>query len=208
MRKIKTDTGITLIALIITIVVLLILAVVAIGQAQETNIVGYAQNAATKYEQAQNNEVGLLSEYENKIEEIINVSEKYPKVYSLDIRNNQKMYFIQTGEDDGVVVGIKGTEQIYVFKAKIQECSNFRTIPEFAQADIITNGYEYSKLVTSDIGGLVYANNINKWIFISITFKTNSSSEIAKVEIKSDMIAQDDKNLTQEQINAYIEAAK
>ena len=34
----KNNKGITLIALIITIVVLLILAVVAIGQAQETNI--------------------------------------------------------------------------------------------------------------------------------------------------------------------------
>ena len=64
----RNEKGITLIALIITIVVLLILAVVAIGQAQETNIVGYAQNAASKYEQAQANEIGLLSTYETTLE--------------------------------------------------------------------------------------------------------------------------------------------
>ena len=67
----RSSKGITLIALIITIVVLLILAVVAIGQAQETNIVGYAQNAAGKYEEAKTNEISLLSEYEGKMENII-----------------------------------------------------------------------------------------------------------------------------------------
>ena len=206
MNKIREEKGITLIALIITIVVLLILAVVAIGQAQETNIVGYAQNAASKYEEAQSNEIDLLSHYENKIEEIINVSEKYPKIYSVDIGKNQKLYFIQTGEDDGIVA--TGTDEVYAFKAQIQECSNLRTIPELAQADIITNGYEYSKVAISDFGTLVYADDINKWIFINITFKVNSSSEIAKVEIKSDMIVQEDKALSQEQIKAYIEAAK
>ena len=66
----RNEKGITLIALIITIVVLLILAVVAIGQAQESNIVGYAQNASSKYEQAQNNEVNLLSAYETTLESL------------------------------------------------------------------------------------------------------------------------------------------
>ena len=66
----RNEKGITLIALIITIVVLLILAVVAIGQAQETNIVGYAQNASSKYEQAQANEIGLMSTYENQLAQL------------------------------------------------------------------------------------------------------------------------------------------
>ena len=75
--KISNNKGITLIALIITIVVLLILAVVAIGQAQETNIVGYAQNAASRYEEAKTNEVSLLDRYENQIENIMNSGKKY-----------------------------------------------------------------------------------------------------------------------------------
>ena len=64
----RNEKGITLIALIITIVVLLILAVVAIGQAQESNIVGYAQNAASKYTEAEANEVSLLTTYETQLE--------------------------------------------------------------------------------------------------------------------------------------------
>lgn len=68
----RTQKGITLIALIITIVVLLILAVVAIGQAQETNIVGYAQNAATTYKENADEEKTILSNYETYIEGLDN----------------------------------------------------------------------------------------------------------------------------------------
>ena len=69
MKK-TNNRGITLVALIITIVVLLILAVVAIGQAQDSNIVGYAQNAASKYTEAEANEVSLLTTYETQLEAI------------------------------------------------------------------------------------------------------------------------------------------
>ena len=69
-QYIKNMNGITLIALIITIVVLLILAVVAIGQAQETNIVGYAQNAATEYEKRKNEETDMLKEYEKLLQDM------------------------------------------------------------------------------------------------------------------------------------------
>ena len=71
MKKFREDKGITLIALIITIVVLLILAVVAIGQAQETNIVGYAQNASSKYAEGQGEEVNMISSYESLLESMI-----------------------------------------------------------------------------------------------------------------------------------------
>ena len=47
--RMKNNKGITLIALIITIVVLLILAAVAIGAANESDIVAYAKNAADGY---------------------------------------------------------------------------------------------------------------------------------------------------------------
>ena len=53
MKGIKTQKGITLIALIITIIVLLILAVVAIGAVRDGGIITHAQNAASDYTIAQ-----------------------------------------------------------------------------------------------------------------------------------------------------------
>ena len=73
----KTQNGITLIALIITIVVLLILAVVTIGAVRDSNIVGYAQNAATMYELSQDNEVGLLGSYETEIKKALSKDRTY-----------------------------------------------------------------------------------------------------------------------------------
>ena len=52
----KTQKGITLVALIITIVVLLILAVVAIGAVKENGIIGHAQNAEEDYTEKQEKE--------------------------------------------------------------------------------------------------------------------------------------------------------
>ena len=62
--NLKNNKGITLIALIITIVVLFILAIVAIGAAQDSNIVGYAQNAAGKYEEGKGLENNTIAGYE------------------------------------------------------------------------------------------------------------------------------------------------
>ena len=68
----KLQKGITLIALIITIVVLLIIAVVAIGVAQDSNIVGYAQNAAGKYEEGKGLENDAIAGYENLLNKYAN----------------------------------------------------------------------------------------------------------------------------------------
>ena len=61
--KEKRNRGITLIALIITIIVLLILAVVAISAVSGNGILNQAQNAKTKYSEAQTNEQTRLDEY-------------------------------------------------------------------------------------------------------------------------------------------------
>ena len=61
--KQKKNRGITLIALIITIIVLLILAVVAISAVSGNGILNHAQNAKTKYSEAQTNEQARLDEY-------------------------------------------------------------------------------------------------------------------------------------------------
>ena len=62
--KVKQQKGITLLALIITIVILIILAGVAISTIQNTDIIGYANNAGNTYKQKQNKEEGILGEYE------------------------------------------------------------------------------------------------------------------------------------------------
>ena len=64
MKKTKTQKGITLIALIITIIILLILAVVTIGSIKNSNIITYAQNAATDYNTKKDDEEDIINEYE------------------------------------------------------------------------------------------------------------------------------------------------
>ena len=65
--KIKTEKGITLVALIITVVLLLILSIVAITGLKETGILGYAENATSKFEEGQKDEQGILNGYVNSL---------------------------------------------------------------------------------------------------------------------------------------------
>ena len=67
--KQKKNRGITLIALIITIIVLLILAVVAISAVSGNGILNHAQNAKTKYSEAQKNEQTILDGYLEYLDE-------------------------------------------------------------------------------------------------------------------------------------------
>ena len=69
MKKTRVEKGITLIALIITIIILLILAVVTIGSIKNSNIIAYAQNASSSYEDEKNKEEGILSQYETMLDE-------------------------------------------------------------------------------------------------------------------------------------------
>ena len=68
-QKLKEYKGITLVALIITIIVLLILAVVAISAVSGNGILNHAQNAKTKYSEAQKNEQTILDGYLEYLDE-------------------------------------------------------------------------------------------------------------------------------------------
>ncbi len=57
----KAEKGITLVALVITIIVLLILAMVSISILSQHDTIDYANNATTKYDQAQTNEAQQLN---------------------------------------------------------------------------------------------------------------------------------------------------
>ena len=67
MKKTKVQSGITLVALIITIVVLLILAAVAIGAVKNSDIIGYANQAKTLFEETQNEEEEKLNEMKKEM---------------------------------------------------------------------------------------------------------------------------------------------
>ena len=131
----KNSKGITLIALIITIVVLLILAVVAIGQAQETNIVGYAQNAVAQYDNGRNNEISLLEQYEQKIEDII--GEKKDRTYGYEtsegsmyitVTKDNKIYFSNSEND--IFGEPYDFKYVDVTKEIIQSVDSSGTIPD------------------------------------------------------------------------------
>ena len=126
----KTQRGITLIALIITIVVLLILAVVAIGAAQESNIVGYAQNAATKYEEGKGIENNTISDMEELLGMYANGvipegndigSGSNPSVTPTPTPNEWAAYGTQNeyylvGDSKAYLVKNENLEQEYIFK--------------------------------------------------------------------------------------------
>jgi len=61
--KVKTQKGITLIALIITIIVLMILAVVVINSVNKTGIINYAHNAVDEYSAGQTKENEAIAGY-------------------------------------------------------------------------------------------------------------------------------------------------
>ena len=77
MKKLKTNAGITLVALIITIIVLLILAVVSIRAITGgEGIFTKTENATQRYEEERINEVNTINGYENLI------NEQLPTTYS------------------------------------------------------------------------------------------------------------------------------
>ena len=112
MKKIKTEKGITLVALIITIVVLLILAAVAIGTVRESDIIEHAQNAAGGYNQAKANELDMLTGYEETINQYVP-----GKVDSITVGDGVKYYYSESCDIEGVaapaVLTVKDLEEGY-----------------------------------------------------------------------------------------------
>lgn len=64
----RTEKGITLVALIITIIVLVILAAVSIAAVYNSRVVDYAVNGATGYTQAAVDENNILSGTESLLD--------------------------------------------------------------------------------------------------------------------------------------------
>ena len=70
MKKLKRNSGITLVALIITIIILLILAAVTIMSITGDGIISKSRQAKVDYEKSKQEEEGLLGGYLSKMDEI------------------------------------------------------------------------------------------------------------------------------------------
>ena len=69
--RIKKNRGITLVALVITIIILLILAGISITAITQTGLFEKAKQAKNAMENAETKENTILSDYDNKINEIV-----------------------------------------------------------------------------------------------------------------------------------------
>lgn len=100
-KKNKNIKGITLVALVITIVILLILAGVGIQAITNIGLFNKAKEARQKSENAQAEENGTLSNYEDNInkiieaEENINVKESIEKIWSISDSNVDYTYTVE-----------------------------------------------------------------------------------------------------------------
>ena len=116
MKKTRVEKGITLIALIITIIILLILAVVTIGSIKNSNIIAYAQNASSSYEDEKNKEEGILSQYETMLDEQQGIGPWKLQEDGITIKNGKTGETKSIGdtiENDVVLAATGGTQSTY-----------------------------------------------------------------------------------------------
>ena len=111
--KVKSNKGITLVALVITIIILLILAVVAINAVSGDGIIGKAKEAGSSYNEKATAENTELARQLGLIEGAINSEEEIPTGEAFDtslgkaIRVGQLLY-IASGEGTAEVYGDRG----------------------------------------------------------------------------------------------------
>ena len=77
-KKIKTNNGITLVALVITIIILLILATISIQSLTNTGLFKKANEAKEKTQNAAENQAKILNEYEDELNKYISGNVKTP----------------------------------------------------------------------------------------------------------------------------------
>jgi len=124
----RGQKGITLVALIITIVVLMILAGVAISAIQNNGILGYAENAATSWNQAVQNEAGTISGYEEYLANMGKcahrwVNGKCTKCGITCKHNNETRYEYDMDQDDDRM-HLKKTVEVCKICSKLTEGSS------------------------------------------------------------------------------------
>lgn len=95
MKRIKKQSGITIVALIITIIVLLILAVVAIRAVTGDSIIAHAKNARDKYAESSENESITFERYQDELEK--NTTGDWVQ-NKTEIKNNKTGKIVKVGQ--------------------------------------------------------------------------------------------------------------
>ena len=131
MKRLKTQKGITLVALVITIIVLLILAVVAIGAVRDSGVIGHSQNSAHRYNAGKLEEELDLQNYVDTIN-IYDVNEE-----EIKLEEATKYYEYVTGYHT----------QKYVFALEFNEKNVNVKLYEFKDNKVIN---------TNDFGDCTY----------------------------------------------------
>ena len=104
----KNEKGITLVALIITIIILLILAVISIRAITGDNILGKAEKAKEKYENAKGNELDILKNYSNNIEqEKLDTKKVLNKAYVSESKDGEAIIYSIVNENNDVKLSVK-----------------------------------------------------------------------------------------------------
>lgn len=96
MKKIKSEKGITLVALIFTILVLVVLAGVAILEIRDSGLVSKAESSTGVYNESEANEVNTFKNYENTIKDASKDSINTTDYTSEEIKNSEVLWAIGT----------------------------------------------------------------------------------------------------------------
>ncbi len=106
----KNEKGITLVALIITIIVLLILAVVTISAVNEGSLFSHANNAATSYSKAQDEENTMIANWLTELAK----HDKNTNRTDIENKENEKLYNVIINEPSTINWGSLGfTDGLY-----------------------------------------------------------------------------------------------
>lgn len=146
MRKIKTETGITLISLVITITILLIFGIVAIVSIRDNNIIAYANNAAMGYEGEKDTESSMLSGYENVIKEFNSSSKEENKENNAPLEEEEYININLSGPSDNSIA----TEGILTYTMTITTNANNITTNNLRAVLI-----DYDSRVHAPAGGII-----------------------------------------------------
>lgn len=180
----KQSKGITLVALVITIILLLILSGISIATLTGSGLFEKARLAEQKSKEKQEEEEGILKDYENKINNYISSSRTEPssgysatKLWEFDATVTDVNNGIQKGvitlsdsieNYDEVVV----TAQYYVSATEYHQAANVRILkPNYY---IATSGYDFGHLINLT----TVTDKIRRLIF---TFKSDTELEIKEI---------------------------
>ena len=164
MKRTKEQKAITLVALIITIIVLLILAVTTIGAIRESNIIGHAQNATSKYEKAQKEEEKKLLEMQYLLEK---KSGAFVGTYSDYVL--EKQYGVKVGDYVRYNYKIEGTTDPEAYTT--DPAKGIGTSVS-SSADATTKKYTLNS--NTSISATISADTTIKWRILGL----NSNGEI------------------------------